>query len=88
MTRCYSTETPGFQDSSGWVPICNFVISLSFFLFLLKKEKKKNEAGGEQRRTLLTLSEAGRQLALSAVAEGQPQLKQAANNLLGLSFRG
>lgn len=41
MTRCYSTETPGFQDSSGWVPICNFVISLSFFLFLLKKEKKK-----------------------------------------------
>lgn len=27
-------------------------------------------------------------LVLSAVAEGQPQLKQAANNLLGLSFRG
>lgn len=86
-TRCYSTETPGFQDSSGWVPICNFVISLSFFLFLLKK-KKKMRPGWEQRRTLLTLSEAGRQLALSALAEGQPQLKQAANNLLGLSFLG
>lgn len=44
MTRCSSTETPGFQDSSGRVPICNFVISLSFFLFLLKKEKEKKWA--------------------------------------------
>ena len=40
-TTCATPQTPGFQDSSGWVPICNFLISLTFFLFLLKKEKKK-----------------------------------------------
>ena len=54
----------------------------------VKKKKKKMRPGLEQRRTILTISEAGRQLALSALAEGQPQLKQAANNLLGLSFPG
>lgn len=40
-TTCATPQTPRFQDSSGWVPICNFIISLSFFLFLLKKKKKK-----------------------------------------------
>ena len=72
---CYSTDT--WVPRQLWLGAHLQFHNLPKFLPLFVKKSKKNEAGWGTERTLLTLSEAGRQLALSALAEGQPQLRQA-----------